>query len=84
MIEETACDGTQNTVAHDHQHGGGFASVVGQGVDISVIGTFDQAMSSEFAQIVSELVAGVLRGCEVMGLQDGLMEIGGAEAADVR
>jgi len=31
-----------------------------------------------------ELVAGVLRGCEVMGIQDGLMKIGSALAADVR
>jgi len=30
------------------------------------------------------MVAGVLRGCEVMGIQDGLMKIGSALAADVR
>ena len=48
-LKKTACDGAQDGVAHDHKNGGGFAPLVGQRIDISVIGPLDQAVGSELA-----------------------------------
>ena len=70
MLEDAACDGTEDAVAQDDKHGGGFASIVGEGIDISVVGTFDEAMGFEFTQVVCQLIAGILLGCEVIGIQD--------------
>ncbi|MBW1775358.1 MAG: four helix bundle protein, partial [Deltaproteobacteria bacterium] len=40
-LKKTACDWAQDAVSHDHKNSGGLASIVGQCVDISVIGPFD-------------------------------------------
>jgi hypothetical protein len=37
-LEDAGCDETGDAVAQDHKRGGGFATIVGEGIDISVVG----------------------------------------------
>jgi hypothetical protein len=37
-LEDAGCDGTEDGVAQDHKQGGGFAAVVGESIDILVVG----------------------------------------------
>ena len=74
----------KNAVADDNKQGCSFTSVIGESIEILILGTFDQAVSFEFAQVVGQLIAGVLLGSEAAGIQDGLMQVGGAGSVDVR
>jgi hypothetical protein len=62
--EETSCDGAQDTVAHDHQHGCSLASIVGKHVDIAIIKPCGEYAASvqQFSVQISGLKDALIRG----------------------
>ncbi len=60
--KETSCDGAQDTIAYDHQHGCRLASIVGEHVDIPIV-----RPCGEYAASVQEFSV------QISGLKDALI-----------
>ncbi len=83
MLENAACNWAKDAVANDNKHGSGFAPVVREGVDISVVRALYEVVGSEFAQVVSQLITSVLLWCQAVCLDDSLMNVGGAGSVEL-
>jgi len=83
MAEETEGNGAVNSFTQLDEEQGQFVSFLSETVSVAVGNTFDQAVEAQFAEVIADLVEGVVLGFESTLVQDGVAQLGGSPAFEM-
>ena len=72
MAEDAEGNGAVNSFPQLDEEQGQFVSFLSETVSVAVRNTFDQAVEAQFAEVVTDLVEGIVLGFESALVQEGV------------
>ena len=83
MMEQGVCKRSAEAFVKQDEHEGSLDAFVGETVAVAASDPFEQAVGFELAKVVAELGDGVGTDREAEGLEDGLVDVGGAPSVQL-
>ena len=82
-VEEAIGEWAADALMEEDKHEGDANAFFGEAVGIAMAVAFEQGMGFEFAQVIAQLSKGVALRSELVGGEDGLMDLRGTPAAEL-